>query len=160
MPSFDVVSELDFHEVQNSIDQAQREVSTRFDFKGVEASFVLNDNIITSSAEADIQLQQMLEILQNKLTKRGIDIRCMTIAKPQTSGKHMKQTITLQHGLETDLAKKLVKIIKNAKLKVQATIQGDKLRITGKKRDDLQQSIALLKESNIDRPLQYNNFRD
>lgn len=160
MPSFDIVSEVDMHEASNAVDQANREVSTRFDFKNSGARFDLNDNIISLQAEVDFQLQQMLDILQNKLAKRSVDILCLEISEPQSSGKQVNQNATLRQGLETLLAKKIVKRIKESKLKVQATIQGEKVRVTGKKRDDLQQIMALLREEKLDLPLQFNNFRD
>jgi uncharacterized protein YajQ (UPF0234 family) len=160
MPSFDIVSEFDLHEAANAVDQANREVSTRFDFKGTGAKFEQNENIITLNAEASFQLQQMLDILQNKLTKRGVDIDCMEIGEPQSHGKTATQIITLQQGLDAPLAKEIVKLVKAKKLKVQSSIQGDKVRITGKKRDDLQQVIAMLKEEKLSMPLQFDNFRD
>lgn len=160
MPSFDVVSEFDLHEATNAVDQAAREVGTRFDFKGTDSSYEQSDAVITMISESDFQLKQMLDILQNKLGKRGIDIACLDIAEPVVSGKQSRQTITLRQGIDSDLAKKIVKLIKESKVKVQAAIQGDKVRVTGKKRDDLQQIIALLRESNFDLPLQFNNFRD
>ncbi|RUM52345.1 MAG: YajQ family cyclic di-GMP-binding protein [Methylococcus sp.] len=160
MPSFDVVSEVNMHEAANAVDQANREVSTRFDFKGVDARFELKDAEITLQAEVEFQLQQMLDILQNKLHKRGVDIACMEIDEPQTTGRQAHQKLTLKQGLDTPLAKKIVKMIKDRKMKVQSAIQGEKVRVTGKKRDDLQQVIALLKEAKLNLPLQYNNFRD
>ena len=160
MPSFDVVSEVEMHEVTNGVDQANREVSTRFDFKGTNASFELSDSVITMKADADFQLKQMLDILQTKLSRRGIDIACLEIGDIQQSGKEVRQEITVRQGLDSALCKKIVKLIKDKKLKVQAAIQGEKVRVTGKKRDDLQQVIAMLKEAKLDLPLQYNNFRD
>jgi len=160
MPSFDVVSEVEIHEVTNGVDQANREVSTRFDFKGANASFELNETVITMKAQAEFQLQQMLDILQTKLNRRGIDITCLEIGDIQQSGKEVRQEVTIRQGLDSALSKKIVKLIKDKKLKVQAAIQGEKVRVTGKKRDDLQQVIALLKEAKLDLPLQYNNFRD
>lgn len=160
MPSFDVVSEVELHEVTNGVDQANREVSTRFDFKGANASFELNETVITMKAQAEFQLQQMLDILQTKLNRRGIDITCLEIGDIQQSGKEVRQEVTIRQGLDSALSKKIVKLIKDKKLKVQAAIQGEKVRVTGKKRDDLQQVIALLKEAKLDLPLQYNNFRD
>ncbi|MCI0653933.1 MAG: YajQ family cyclic di-GMP-binding protein [Methylococcaceae bacterium] len=160
MPSFDVVSEVDMHEAANAVDQANREVSTRFDFKGSGAEFDLNGSEIMLRAEVEFQLQQMLDILQTKLTKRGVDIGCMEIEEPRVSGKQAHQKATLRQGLDTTLAKKIVKMIKDSKLKVQASVQGDKVRVSGKKRDDLQQVIALLKDADLELPLQYNNFRD
>lgn len=160
MPSFDVVSEVDFHEVTNAVDQANRELATRFDFRGVEARYERADDVITMTADADIQLQQMLDILQSKLNRRGVDIGCLDVADSEKLGKKVKQKVTLRQGLDSDTARKIVKIIKDAKLKVQAAIQGEKVRITGKKRDDLQQAIATLKAAELDLPLQFNNFRD
>ncbi len=160
MPSFDVVSEVDMHEVTNAVDQANREVSTRFDFKGTNAQFELNEAVISMKAEAEFQLQQMLDILQTKLNRRGVDIACLELGEPQPSGKQVRQEVTVRQGLDSVLSKKIVKLIKDARLKVQAAIQGDKVRVSGKKRDDLQQVIAMLKEAKLDLPLQYNNFRD
>ena len=160
MPSFDIVSEVDMHEAANAVDQANREVSTRFDFKGSNAKFELNEAVIMLNAEAEFQLQQMLDILRMKLTKRGVDIECMEVGDAQTSGRQAHQEVTLKQGLDGLLAKNIVKMIKDTKLKVQASIQGDKVRVNGKKRDDLQQVIGLLKEAKLELPLQYNNFRD
>ena len=160
MPSFDVVSEVEMHEVTNAVDQANREVTTRFDFKGTNARYELNEAVITMKAEAEFQLQQMLDILQTKLNRRGVDIACLGLGELQQSGKEVRQEVTIRQGLDSVLSKKIVKLIKDAKLKVQAAIQGDKVRVSGKKRDDLQQVIALLKEAKLDLPLQYNNFRD
>ena len=161
MPSFDIVSEFDAHEVHNAVDQANKEVSTRFDFKGSNAEFELGENCIMMKAESTFQLQQMLPILFSKMTKRGVDIGCMETGNIQDTGKTAQQPVTLNQGIETPIAKKIVKIIKDKKLKVQTAIQGEKLRVTGKKRDDLQQVIAMLKKENsIELPLQFENFRD
>ncbi len=162
MPSFDVVSEIDLHEVNNAIDQANREVGTRFDFKGSNARFELKekDSSIMLHAQSTFQLQQMTSILHNKLSKRGIDLGCLKTENAVTQGKEVHQAITMQQGLDALFAKKLVKLTKESKLKVQAAIQGEKVRITGKKRDDLQQAIALFKQSDLELPLQYENFRD
>lgn len=160
MPSFDVVSEVDLHEVSNAIDQANREVSTRFDFKGTNARYEKTDAVISLHAETDFQLKQMLDILQTKLAKRGVDISCLQIDAPEITGKEARQNVTLRQGLDTELSKKLVKLIKDSKIKVQASIQGEKLRVSGKKRDDLQQVIAILRDTKLDMPLQYDNFRD
>lgn len=160
MPSFDVVSEVDFHEVTNAVDQANRELSTRYDFRGVEAKFERVDETIMMTADADIQLQQMLDILQNKLHRRDIDISCLEVADVTKLGKQVKQKVTIRQGLDKDMSRKIVKLIKAEKLKVQSSIQGDKVRVTGKKRDDLQQTIAVLKSAEFDMPLQYDNFRD
>ena len=160
MPSFDVVSEVDFHEVTNALDQAKRELGTRFDFRGVDATFERADDTVSMTADADIQLQQMLDILQNKMHKRGIDIFCLDPQDPIPQGKLVKQLIKLRQGIEQADAKKMIKLIKDKKLKVQTAIQGEKLRVTGKKRDDLQAVIALLKAEKLEVPLQYENFRD
>lgn len=160
MPSFDVVSEVDLQEVNNAVDQANREVGTRYDFKGVDAKFERDGNEVKLTAEADIQLEQMLDILKAKLAKRGIELGSLDIKEAEKSGKHLHQKVILRQGIDTELARKIVKMIKDKKLKVQAAIQGDKVRVSGKKRDDLQSVIAMLKASEIDLPLQYDNFRD
>lgn len=160
MPSFDVVSDFDAHEATNAIDQANREVSTRFDFKGTGSKFVLDGQAITLTSQSDFQLKQMLDIMHQKLAKRGIDIGCLDEQEPDLSGNEARQTVIMRKGIESDLARKLVKVIKSSKLKVQSAIQGDKLRISGKKRDDLQQAIALLRDYDAGLPLQYENFRD
>jgi len=160
MPSFDIVSELNPHEVANALDQANREVSTRFDFKGTNAKFELTDLVITLSAPADFQLKQMMDILKLKLTKRGIDIVCMKVDEPVVSGQTAKQTATLRQGIDTELGKKLQRMIKDSKLKVQAAIQDKQVRVTGKSRDDLQAAIALVRGGKLDLPLQFTNFRD
>lgn len=160
MPSFDLVSELDMHEVNNAIAQANKELETRFDFKGADAKFELSDSTVLLDAEVDFQLAQMLDMLRNKMLKRGIDIVCMKVEEPQASGKRVSQKVILQQGIDSELAKKMVKFIKSSKLKVQASIQGEKLRISGKKRDDLQSVIAALKNESWDIPLQFENFRD
>lgn len=160
MPSFDVVSEVDFHEVTNAVDQANREIKTRFDFRGVDARFERKEDVVRITAEADIQLDQMIDILRAKLVKRSIDPRVMDIGDQEHVGKLLHKNIKIQEGIESLLAKKVVKMIKDKKMKVQAAIQGEKVRITGKKRDDLQRVMSMLKEEEIDTPLQYNNFRD
>ncbi|MCY4177022.1 MAG: YajQ family cyclic di-GMP-binding protein [Endozoicomonadaceae bacterium] len=160
MPSFDIISEIDSHELTNAVDQACRELEIRYDFKGVNAGFTLNNTEITLEAEADFQLQQLLEILHMKMVKRGIDIKCLEKNDPVASGKQVKQTITVRQGIDKELAKKIVKCVKDAKLKVQSAIQGEKVRVTGKKRDDLQSTIALLKDQEFNLPLQFDNFRD
>lgn len=160
MPSFDVVSEVDLVEVNNAVDQANREIGTRFDFKGVNAKIERNDSEITMTADADFQLRQMQDILESKLIKRSVDIRSLDIEEPVASGKVVHQKIVVRQGIDSDLARKIVKMIKDQKMKVQAAIQGEKVRVTGKKRDDLQQTIAMLKASSIEQPLQYENFRD
>jgi len=160
MPSFDVVSDFDAHEASNGVDQANREVTTRFDFKGTGSKFELEDAVISLTSQSDFQLKQMMDILHQKLAKRGIDLGCLEEQEPEFSGSEARQKVIMRRGIDTDRARKLVKQIKAAKLKVQAAIQGDKLRVSGKKRDDLQQVIALLKDSDIGLPLQYENFRD
>ena len=148
------------HEATNAVDQANREVGNRFDFKGTDSRYVLEDAQITLYSQSDFQLGQMLDILQTKLSKRGIDIACLKIEDPEISGKTARQRVTLRQGLDQDTARGITRRIKDSKLKVQASIQGDKLRVTGKKRDDLQAVIALLRASPVDLPLQYVNFRD
>ena len=160
MPSFDVVSDFDAHEARNGVDQANREVTTRFDFKGTGSKIELDDDVISLTSQSDFQLKQMLDILHQKLSKRAVDIACLDAQAPEFSGSEARQKVILRRGIDTDRARKLVKDIKSAKLKVQAAIQGDKLRITGKKRDDLQSVIAMLKENDVGLPLQYENFRD
>ncbi|QJQ95317.1 MULTISPECIES: YajQ family cyclic di-GMP-binding protein [Halomonadaceae] len=161
MPSFDIVSEFDKHEASNAVDQANREVQTRFDFKGVDTSFALNGEVVTLEADVDFQLKQMLDVLRARLIARGIDARCMDEQEPVLSGVKARQEVKLKQGLEQPDCKAIVKLIKDSKLKVQAQIQGDQVRVTGKKRDDLQQVMALLKgEQGPDLPVQYTNFRD
>jgi len=160
MPSFDVVSDFDAHEARNGVDQANREVTTRFDFKGTGSKFELDDEIISLTTQSDFQLKQMMDILHQKLSKRGVDLGCLEEQEPEFSGSEARQKVIMRRGIDTDRARKLVKQIKAAKLKVQAAIQGDKLRVSGKKRDDLQAVIAMLKETDIGLPLQYENFRD
>lgn len=161
MPSFDVVSELDKHQVTNAIDQANRLVGNRFDFKGVNARFEhSSDKDVVIHAEAEFQVKQMLEIFQAELVRKGIDLSCLEEGKVEEANKAARLPVKLREGIESELAKKIVKLIKDAKLKVQAQIQGEQVRVTGKKRDDLQEVIALLKSSKLDMPLQFTNFRD
>jgi cyclic-di-GMP-binding protein len=161
MPSFDIVSEFDKHEASNAVDQANREIQGRFDFKGVTASVSLEGDTVSLEAEVDFQLKQMLDVLRSKLIGRGIDARCMDIQAPELAGVRARQAVKLKQGLDAAEAKDIVKRIKASKLKVQAQIQGDKVRVTGKKRDDLQAVIALLKgEGGPDLALQFDNFRD
>ena len=160
MPSFDVVSEVDMHEVNNAIDQANREVNTRFDFKGVEVKFELTDQeAILISAEAEFQVRQMVEILRSKVIKRGVDIKALREGDVEIVGQKASMTAKIQQGIEPELARKIVKMVKEKKMKVQVAIQGDKLRVTGKKRDDLQAVIAFLKQSTMGIPLLFVNFR-
>lgn len=160
MPSFDVVSEVDSHEVTNAVDQANRELQTRFDFRGVEAKFERNENVVRVTAEADIQLDQMIDILRAKFVKRSIDPKVMDIGNQEHVGKLLHRNVNIREGIDSDNARKMVKMIKDKKMKVQAAIQGDQVRVTGKKRDDLQQVMTMLKESDIEVPLQFKNFRD
>jgi uncharacterized protein YajQ (UPF0234 family) len=160
MPSFDVVSEVNQHELNNGIDQANREVTTRFDFKGTGSNFELAEQVISMNTESDFQLHQMYDILCNKLVKRGIDIICLEKGEAVIQARTATQTIKVNEGIDTVTAKKMVKLIKQGKTKVQAAIQGEQLRVTGKKRDDLQAVIAMLKAAEVEIPLQYKNFRD
>jgi uncharacterized protein YajQ (UPF0234 family) len=160
MPSFDVVSEVDLQEVRNAVDQANREVGTRFDFKGSDASFSLEDGAITLEAGSEFQLEQMLDILHKKLTKRSVDIGCLDAAEPVTTNNRARQAVSIRQGIETDTARRIVKDIKASKLKVQAQIQGEQVRVSGKSRNDLQSVIAMLRKVDLDLPLQYINFRD
>lgn len=160
MPSFDIVSELNAHEVANAVDQASREVGTRFDFKGTNAKFELKDLVITLSAQADFQLKQMMDILRLKLSKRGIDVQCMKVDDPVVTGSTAKQVVTLREGIDTELGKKVQRLIKDSKLKVQAAIQDKQVRVTGKSRDDLQEVIAMVRKAQLDMPVQFTNFRD
>jgi uncharacterized protein YajQ (UPF0234 family) len=160
MPSFDVVSEVDLHELTNAVDQTNREVGNRFDFKGTNSKIEQNGAEITLISESEFQLEQIMDILRNKMVKRGIDIGCLEVKDPVTSGKEVRQLVIARQGIDKDLARKIVKMVKDAKIKVQAAIQGEQVRITGKKRDDLQQIITMLKDAKLGLPLQYNNFRD
>ncbi|MDI3323233.1 YajQ family cyclic di-GMP-binding protein [Pontibacterium granulatum] len=161
MPSFDVVSELDTHELTNAVDQANREIDKRYDFKGVDAKFELNDDSIVMTAEVDFQLQQMMDVLRTKMVARKIDVRCMDVKDPEMANMRARQTIVLKQGLDQPTAKKITKMIKeDKKLKVQTQVQGEQVRVTGKKRDDLQAVIAMLREAELEIPLQFNNFRD
>ena len=160
MPSFDVVSDFDPHEVSNAVDQSNREVTTRFDFKGTGSKYELEGQLVTISTQSDFQLKQMLDILRQKLAKRGVDIACLQEEEPEITLNEARQKVILRKGIDQPLAKSLVKMIKSSKLKVQAAIQGDKLRVSGKKRDDLQAAISMLKDADVDLPLQYENFRD
>lgn len=160
MPSFDVVSQVDKHELVNAVDQAERELANRFDFKGVGAQFELEDFVVNQSAPSVFQLDQMLDILRGRLSARGIDVRCIELAEPLQNVSGARRKITIKQGIEQTVSKKLIAAMKDAKLKVQAQINGDKLRVSGKKRDDLQAAIALLRKTDVDLPLQFENFRD
>ena len=160
MPSFDIVSEVDKHELTNAVDQAIRELTNRFDFRGVDARFELDGYVITFSAPSDFQLRQMLDILRARLTARKIDIRALDVGEPEINLASAKQKVTVKQGIEQPVARKIIADIKAAKLKVDTQINGNKLRVTGKKRDDLQLAIALLRKSEVEIPLQFDNFRD
>lgn len=160
MPSFDVVSEFDAHEANNAVDQANREVTNRFDFKGTGSKFELEGGVISLTTQTDFQLKQMLDILRQKLSSRGIDIGCLKEEEPELTGSAARQKVIMRQGIDAELARELVRKVKASKMKVQTSIQGDKLRISGKKRDDLQAAIALLKSADCELPLQYENFRD
>lgn len=160
MPSFDVVSEVDIQEVRNAVDQAVRELRTRFDFKSVEAEFEFDENGILIAAPEEFQISQMLDILQDKLVRRGVDVRALDPGEVEAAGKQKRQKFGLKQGIGKDQAKRLVGLIKDSKLKVQAQIQGEQVRVTGKKRDDLQDVMARLKETDLEIPLDFTNFRD
>jgi cyclic-di-GMP-binding protein len=161
MPSFDIVSEVNQVEVRNALDQTNKEVSTRFDFKGSDARVEHAEKTLTIYADDDFKLKQVTDILTGKLTKRGVDIRALEYGTVEKiSGNKVKQPVTLRVGVGQDLAKRIVKLIKESKMKVQASIQGEAVRVSGAKRDDLQSAIALVKKSITDYPLQYGNFRD
>lgn len=160
MPSFDVVCELNLHELGNAIDQSNREINTRFDFKGVKATFSLVNNIVSLKAENEFQINQMMDILQKKLVKRNVDIAHMKAGTIQFGNNSAEQEITMQNGINSDIAKKIVKFLKDGKLKVQASILGEQVRVTGAKKDDLQMAIGLLRKEDFSLPLQFTNFRD
>lgn len=160
MPSFDVVSEVDHHELTNAVDQANREVDNRFDFKGSGAKFQLTDKLITLTAPSDFQVKQMKDILAGKLVKRGLEVQSLEWGEITANLSEAKQEVTVKEGIDKELAKKIIKEIKNSKIKVQAAIQGEQIRVSGKNRDDLQQTIQLLKNKDFNLPLQFNNFRD
>lgn len=161
MPSFDTVLEADFVEVKNAVENAAKEIGTRFDFKGTSAAIEYKDKEITLFGDADFQLQQVEDILRNKLTKRGVDVRFMDVQPAQkTGGDKVKQMVRIKNGIESELAKKIQKLVKDSKIKVQAAIQGDAVRVSGAKRDDLQAVMALIRREMPDHPLSFNNFRD
>jgi len=160
MPSFDVVSEIDTHELTNAVDQAVRELSQRFDFKDTGAAFELEETTVSMTAPAEFQLKQMLEILKLRIAKRGIDIACLEVKDPEVNLAKAKQLVVLRHGIDADTGRKVSRLIKDSRLKVQAQVQGEKVRVTGKKRDDLQEAIAVLRKATVEVPLQFNNFRD
>ena len=161
MPSFDIVSEIDKHELTNAVDQANREIGNRFDFRGTDAKVEQSDKILTLHADSDFQLDQVLDILRLKLVNRKIEVNCLEVKDSVGNGKMRKQDIIVREGIDSDLSRKIVKMIKTNKAKVQAAVQGDSVRVTGKKRDDLQGVMALLRDNDdVDMPLQFNNFRD
>lgn len=160
MPSFDVVSEIEQHELTNAIDQANREIGNRFDFKGTDSKVELNDDSLLIQSASEFQVKQIQDILENKVSKRGIDVRCLEYGDIEENNNQARQTVRIRKGIDSDLARKIVKLIKESKMKVQASIQGEQVRISGKKRDDLQQAIATIKAAKYDLPLQYVNFRD
>ena len=160
MPSFDVVSEIDTHELTNAVDQAIRELSQRFDFHDPDAAFELEDTTVTMTAPADFQLKQMLDILKLRIAKRGIDVACLEVKDAEVNLARAKQLVVLRHGIDAETGRKVSRLIKDSKLKVQAQIQGEKVRVTGKKRDDLQEAMAVLRKAPLEVPLQFNNFRD
>jgi uncharacterized protein YajQ (UPF0234 family) len=160
MPSFDIVSEVDMHEVENAVDQTNRELDTRFDFKGSGATVARSDTVLSLQAGSEFHIRQILDILHKKMAKRGIDIDALSEGETVTSGNRAKLEITIRQGIDQDSARKILKLIKESKIKVQGSIQGDKVRVAGKKRDDLQDTIRLLRECPVGLPLQYINFRD
>lgn len=162
MPSFDVQSEIDLHELTNAVDQANRELQQRFDFKDTGAAYELKPKEFTvqMKAEVEFQLKQMLEILKPRLAKRGIDVGCLEVKDPQTNLAEARQDVLLRHGIDADCGRKIVRLLKDSRIKVQAGVHGDKVRVTGKQRDDLQSAIALLKRETFDRPISFGNFRD
>lgn len=161
MPSFDVVSEASMVEVKNAVDQSNKEISTRFDFKGSDARVDQKERELTAYADSDFQLTQVRDVLTGKMVKRNVDVRFLDLGKiEKIGGDKVKQVIKIRNGIETEAAKKIVRIIKDSKMKVQASIQGDAVRVTGAKRDDLQAAIALLRKEVSDLPLEFNNFRD
>lgn len=160
MPSFDVVSEINQHELTNAVDQTNRDVGGRFDFKGSDAKVEHEKDALVLHADNEFQIKQMKDILHQRLTKRGIDILALEEEKLETIGQRAKQRIKVRQGIDKELAKKIVQLIKDSKMKVQASVQGDQVRVTGKKRDDLQEAIAFLRGAKLEMPLQYQNFRD
>lgn len=160
MPSFDVVSELDAHEVTNAVDQANRELSQRFDFKDTGARFELEQFVVTMHAQVEFQLKQMLEILRTRLARRGVDVACLEPQEPEVNLAAARQQVVLRHGIDQDTGRRITRLVKDSKLKVQASVQGEKVRVQGKSRDDLQATIQLLRKASLEVPLQFENFRD
>lgn len=160
MPSFDVVSEIDQHELTNAVDQTNREVGNRFDFKGTDSRVEQEEGALVIDAPSDFQIEQVKVILHQKLAKRGLDVGSLEEGDVEERGKRARQRITVREGIDKEMAKRIVKLVKESKLKVQASVQGEQVRVTGKKRDELQQIIALLREADLGLPLQFQNFRD
>lgn len=160
MPSFDIVSEIEITEAQNAVDNAKRELETRYDFRGVDASIELTNETITLKAEADPQVMQLFDILASKASKRGLDVASLELKDIERAGKHVSRKVALKQGIEKEMAKKIVKAIKDAKIKVQASIQGEEVRVTGKKRDDLQEAMQVVRTADLGQPFQFKNFRD
>jgi uncharacterized protein YajQ (UPF0234 family) len=160
MPSMDIVSEINLEEVRNAVENSNKEIATRFDFRGVDASFEWKKPTVTLKAEGDFQLKQMCDILRAQLTKRNVDAKAMSVGDPSATGKNWSQQVTFQEGIEQDVAKKVVKLIKAEKLKVQAAIQGEQVRVTGKKRDDLQATMRVVREAELSQSFQFTNFKD
>tara|TARA_Y100001960_G_scaffold101184_1_gene108798 strand:+ start:3241 stop:3723 length:483 start_codon:yes stop_codon:yes gene_type:complete len=160
MPSFEIKSELNTHEVANAVDQANRIIQNRFDFKGTGARFSLGEGSISLSSQEEFQLHQMLPILKESLTKRGIDLKCLHLGDVEVSSGNAKQLVTLKEGIDQESGKRIIQLIKSNKLKVQVSMQGESLRVSGKKRDDLQEVIGIVKKEDFNLALQYENFRD
>lgn len=160
MPSFDIVSEVEMTEAKNAVDNSNRELDTRYDFRGVEASFEFAKEIITMKADSDFQLNQMFDILAAKAVKRGLDVKSFELKDIVHTGKTYSQQVFIKQGIEKDISKKIIKLIKDSKVKVQAAIQGEEVRVTGKKRDDLQAIMQLVREADLGQPFQFKNFRD
>ncbi|MBE0366276.1 YajQ family cyclic di-GMP-binding protein [Pseudoalteromonas sp. MMG013] len=160
MPSFDIVSEIEITEAQNAVDNAKRELETRYDFRGVDASIELANETITLKAEADPQVMQLFDILASKASKRGLDVASLELKDIERSGKYVSRKVALKQGIDKEMAKKVVKVIKDAKIKVQASIQGEEVRVTGKKRDDLQEAMQVVRSGELGQPFQFKNFRD
>lgn len=160
MPAFDIVSEVDMHEAANAVDQANRELETRFDFRGADASFELANQTINLVAAEQFQLRQMFDILLKQWSRRGGDVGALDTGKMEGAGKQVRQRIDIRQGIDRDSSKEITRLVKTSKLKVQTAIQGDKIRVTGKKKNDLQEIIALIKATTLEVPVQFNNFRD
>jgi uncharacterized protein YajQ (UPF0234 family) len=160
MPSMDIVSEINLEEVKNATDNATRELTTRFDFRGSTASFEWQSPAVTMKGDSDHQLKQMADMLRGQLVKRKVDAKALTLGNAESSGRNYSQVATFKEGIEQPVAKKVVKLIKDSKLKVQASIQGEQVRVTGKKRDDLQAVMQLLRETELEQSFQFNNFKD